>query len=232
MKKTILVIICGLLGGLVYAQNPLSASLTIKITSEWSGGDVLVFMEKSTYSDTEADYGADVPKLSNTGEGSINLYGIVGANHYSTVAKEHLEGSMIGLVTNEFDTHYDIKFTGANYTEGRDTLYLEDLEKDTLIKIVKNATYSIDFETAAIRTLDNRFRIYKPSAPTICHQYGKLLITGHVGDKVKVLDMEGEVAIAEQTISTDNMVINLASLTKNKMYQVVIGDKTMIIKVQ
>ena len=191
-KKIILAFIFGMFGMIVYAQNPLTASLTIKITSEWSGGDVLVFMEKSTYSDTESDYGADVDKIPNTGEGSINLYGIVGAKHYSTVAKQHLEGSPIGLMTNEYDTHYDVEFTTATYADGRDTLYFEDLEKGTLTKIVKGTKFGIDFETAAARTIDNRFRIYKPLAFQVCAYYDNVEITGNTGtDNIVITDMTG-----------------------------------------
>lgn len=191
-KKIFVSLILCLLGIAAYAQNPLSASLTIKITSEWSGGDVLVFMEKSTYSDTEADYGADVDKMPNTGEGSINLYGIVGSKHYSTVAKKQLEGSLIGLVTNEYDSHYDVEFTTASYAEGRDTLFFEDLEKGTLTKIVKGTKFSIDFETAAVRTIDNRFRIYKAPVFQVCAYYDNVQITANTGtDNIVITDMTG-----------------------------------------
>lgn len=200
-KKIFLSLVSCMFGIAVYAQNPLTASLTIKVTSEWSGGDVLVFMEKSTYSDTEADYGADVEKIPNTGEGSINLYGIVGTKHYSTVAKQHLEGSPIGFMTNEFDTHYDVEFTTATYADGRDTLFFEDMEKGTLTKIVKGTKFGIDFETAAARTIDNRFRIYKPLVFQVCAYYDNVEIQGNTGtDNIVITNAAGDTIVDEAPV--------------------------------
>lgn len=200
-KKLFLSLVSCMFGIAVYAQNPLTASLTIKVTSEWSGGDVLVFMEKSTYSDTEADYGADVEKIPNTGEGSINLYGIVGATNYSTVAKQHLEGSPIGLMTNEFDSHYDVEFTTATYADGRDTLFFEDMEKGTLTKIVKGTKFGIDFETAAARTINNRFRIYKPLVFQVCAYYDNVEIQGNTGsDNIVITNAVGDTIVDEAPV--------------------------------
>lgn len=196
-KKILLSLILCLLGVVAYAQeSPLTASFTIQITSEWSGGDVLVFMEKSTYSDTEPVYAADVDKIPNTGEGSINLYGFKGTKHYSTVAKQHLEGSPIGLMTNEFDSHYDVEFTTAKYADGRDTLYFEDLEKGTLTKIVKGTKFSLDFETAKKDTIEDRFRIYKPYAFQVCAYKNYVEITGNEGtDNIVITTLAGDTVV-------------------------------------
>lgn len=237
MKKTILAIVFGCLGVILYAQNPQSANFTIKITSEWSGGDWLTFMERSTYSDGE-DPDSDLPKIPNTGEGSINLYGIVGANHYSTVAKQHLEGSPIGLITNEYDSHYDVEFTTSYYAEGRDTLYFEDLEKGTLTKIVKGTKFSIDFETAKRDTIEKRFRIYKPFSGDegeleVCYEDDFLKVKNNpYTTNIVVKNAEGEEVINKMPTSTPQE-ISLETLPAGR-YTVEFngGEKKYIIAVK
>ena len=79
-----------------------TASARITVTST-NGTDLVTFMEKASYSDDAMDNGADAVKLENTGDLAINIYGIVGGTNYSTVAKQHLEGTKIGFKSNNFD---------------------------------------------------------------------------------------------------------------------------------
>lgn len=144
-----------------------------------------------------------------------------------TVATDDLQGTPITVQTIS-DTEYTFSFSNVS---GR-ALKFYDAELDSLTDITNTNVYVCQLEKNT--TIANRFSIYKPSEPTICHQYGKLIITGHVGDKVKVLDMEGEEAIAEQTIIKDTHKITLSdhSLTSGEQYKVVLGEDTMIIRVQ
>lgn len=160
--------------------------------------------------------------------GKIFIYGTTSYGKQSAVFNSSIEGEYVGYWNNNAaDATFRISFDQFN---GTIDYYLKDLQNGTMVKIVAGMTY--DFEVAANQEETQRFQICNPSEPSICHQYGNLIITGHVGAKVKVLDMEGEVAIAEQTIDTDSKVISLSSLTKGEQYQVVIGEKTMIIRVQ
>ena len=162
----------------------------------------------------------------NMSEREVALYAIVGDVKYQTWGTKTLGELPFGIKTNS-SVSYDIEVSSVS---GVESLYLKDLLNDSIILLTNGAKYS--FVTNANTTIDTRFKLCKPAEPTICHQYGNLIITGHKGAKVKVLDMAGEIAIAEQTLATDDEVISLSALTKGTLYQVVLGEDTMIIRVQ
>lgn len=206
-----------------------TASARITVTST-NGTDLVTFMEKASYSDDAMDNGADAVKLENTGDLAINIYGIVGGTNYSTVAKQHLEGTKIGFKSNKFDTDYTMTFSAIN---GRQ-LYLEDLELDSLIALTAGDTYV--FTVTTNDTFENRFQIYKPFTPdagdlNICHQYGKLTINNNPYTTNIVVKNSSDVVVVDKAPRTTPQVIDLSALPAGR-YTVEIGGQTLIIDVK
>ncbi len=214
-------------------------SAIIIMTASTSQGTTskLTLREDLSYS-AALDNGYDADKNPNPVESNtvgINFYAICSWGDASKVAEPNLEDLKISFVSNKVvDEAYTITF---DYVSGT-PYYLKDSKvqdaagNDSLTAIVAGGTYSF---TQAVSTTEDRFEIVKkviPAEPAICHQYGNLIITGHQGAKVKVLDMADQVAIAEQTLATDDEVISLSSLEKGAMYQVVMDEETMIIRIQ
>lgn len=232
MKRIVIFSCACLLSIGAFAEK--TAFVGMKLTSASGGVSSVRLNEESTASNGFVD-GVESPKnMSLANSKSVLLFGIVDDIYCEGLYDNNLEGRKIGFVTNQRDEDYTITFTTVT---GRSLKFvdhfgiLEDgVYNDSIMDIVEGGIYA--FKAEKEDTVLNRFQIYMPVEPTICHQYGELLITGHIGDKVKVLDMDGEVAIAEQTIIRDSKVISLSALTSGEQYQVIVGDKTMIIRVQ
>lgn len=204
---------------------------TLSVTSNAGGVDQITFFESDEFSaDFDDDY--DATKMMNDGlTSTINLY-VSNVNcswgNASMFATNDLDGTILTFQANSIENDpYTITFVASSLVNYQ----LKDLKTGTLTDIVKDGTYSF---TQTKNTTEERFEIVKkPAEPAICHQYGNLIITGHQGAKVKVLDMADQVAIAEQTLATDDEVISLSTLTKGAMYQVVVDDgEPMLIRIQ
>lgn len=225
MKTKLLSISCALLCAVsTFALdfNRVHINLTNQANSATDG---VYFVEAEGYTSAFEDSHDEVKGFVG---GKVFIYGTTDYGKQSAVFNASVEGEFVGYKNNT-DAAATLRISFDEFV-GTINYYLKDLQDGTMIPIVAGQTY--DFAVEANQEEAKRFQICNPSAPTICHQYGNLIITGHVGEKVKVLDMDGEVAIAEQTIDTDSKVIELTSLTSGEQYQVIVGDKTMIIRVQ
>lgn len=224
--KSILILALGLISMSVMAEE--TARMTIKITSPSGGSDKVVVKESADYSDA-FDNGAEAPKIVGTSlSKNVNIYVADNSEIYSPFATNNVVGKTIEIITNRLDDDYTLSFENVS---GR-ALAIKDVVTGTITMIDATKTYA--FTAAKGNNTIARFQIVeKPAEPAICHQYGNLIITGHQGAKVKVLDMADQVAIAEQTLATDDETISLSSLTKGEMYQVIVDDAApMLIRIQ
>lgn len=240
MKKAILSLIIALVCcGIGTAQVPaISAMVTITISHDQDvNTDVLTLVEMPTATLAQMKlYSSN--KFMNSGlPQNLNVYALNDSVHQgrlSTLATTNLDGQHLGLAANQVATNYTFTFSNVTMEAGSE-LYLYDMQKGTKQMIAENGTYS--FEVALADTVETRFMLARALIPDegeleICHQYGQLTINNNpYTTNIVVKDEEGQVVLDKIAMPTPQ-VINLASLTKNKMYQVVIGDKTMIIKVQ
>ena len=225
MKKQVICAIMLLATGFLFADNIEVRINVVGATHQTTSNDYVFLMQNSWYS--AAKDTSDIVKMMNPST-QVNVYAITPLGKLSTMQSDNLIGTFIGFVSNP-NTSYTMSF---DWLKGG-KVYIQDVEQDSIFLATEDVQYN--FTATASTTYDARFKIYDvyyPAEPVICHQYGNLIITGHVGDKVKVLKMDDSVAIAEQTIDTDSKVIDLSSLEKGALYQVVIGEKTMIIRVQ
>lgn len=206
--------------------------ITLTPKSVTSPKDVVILSEGSQFTESTTDGDATKQKMNHDEYATnVDVYMILpSAGNFAMVAtaEDKLNGKYIGVQASSEYTDY--VFTFNVKAMGR-KMCLEDLQEHKTI-LLTTETEPYAFSVTANAKVEDRFRICAFTEPTICHQYGNLIITGHVGDKVKVLKMDDSVAIAEQTIDTDSKVIELTSLTSGEQYQVVVGDKTMIIRVQ
>lgn len=239
MKK-LLITLMSLLSISLMAEE--TAYVVIKLTGKTTASETnfrIRLTEDSQFSNEYEDgKDAEILNLTPTNDNTVFLFVKVGTHKCSSIYKTAISDLPMGFQTNRVDNEYTLTFTSA---EGR-SLKILDKVTNSITEIEADGTYDFEVNTENCpgfmvgqnKLIEDRF-IIEPTnipEPTICHQYGNLIITGHVGEKVKVLDMDGEVAIAEQTIDTDSKVIELTSLTSGEQYQVIVGEKTMIIRVQ
>ena len=225
MKKQVICAIMLLATGFLFADNIEVRINVVGATHQTTSNDYVFLMQNSWYS--AAKDTSDIVKMMNPST-QVNVYAITPLGKLSTMQSDNLIGTFIGFVSNP-NTNYTMSF---DWLKGG-KVYIQDVEQDSIFLASEDMQYN--FTATASTTYDARFKIYDvyyPVEPVICYQYGNLIITGHKGAKVKVLDMADQVAIAEQTLASDNEVISLSALTKGEKYQVIVGDKTMIIRVQ
>lgn len=240
MKKCFFAVAAIICSTTIMALNP-SAVVTMKLSCPSATYDNMTLVEDASYS-ANRDGGADKDKMiSITNEATnVFLYGFASFSvqgKLSTVATNQLEGEKIGFKANTTDANYTISFSNVLYGASR-SLKLEDLQQDSLIDIVANGTYDFTInESDKGQYIDNRFRIYKPFSGDegeldICYQYGDLTINNNpYTTNIVVKDEDGQVVL-DKMARTTPQVISLSSLTKGEKYQVIVGDKTMIIRVQ
>lgn len=227
MKRTFFLLMVLAVSTSIFAE--LTRKCWITLASNQGGSDVVKLYENSDRNHSlENSY--DATKNMNTAyDFSVNIYvrvpQYIPNDSLGTVMTNNIERYPITIKTNKLTDTYTMTFSNL-----LGEIYLYDAQIDSLMLMEEGGTY--DFVAPINKIVSDRFFINRPFDPTICHQYGNLIITGHKGEKVKVLDMAGEVAIAEQTLASNNEVISLSALTKGEKYQVIVGDKTMIIRVQ
>lgn len=157
----------------------------------------------------------------------ISIYTIYGGSNYEKFYAKTIANDYLGFKTMAGVTDYTLTFTQV---AGTMTIY--DQVADQLVNVTEGGTYN--FTAAAGSTIDDRFIInYVPSAPTICHRYGKLQVFGCNGMTVKVLNMDGSAtSIADTNVTTNLEVdIDLAGLAAGQ-YKVEWNSKTLIIDVK
>lgn len=227
MKTIKLFAVVALCAMTLVANAAMTASAKITVTSVGGGNDAVIMLENSSYSPA-FDNGLDAEKIMNVGQSyNINLYAVAGGYNLSSVATDALSNIPLTFQSNETETSYTMTFSAVT-----GTIKLYDIVTDTETTLANNGTYN--FTCAANTTIADRFFInYVPSAPTICHRYGKLQVFGSNGMTVKVLNLDGTAtSIADTNITTNAEVdIDLAGLAAGQ-YKVEWNSKSLIIDVQ
>lgn len=158
----------------------------------------------------------------------VAFYAMNGGVNYQTLRGNDLAALPFGLKTNA-DTDYTLTISNVSGTE---TLTMKDEVTGTVFDLTEGYVYNFtaDANQAAIT---NRFHLYvAPTTPEICHRYGKLQVSGSMGQTVKVLNMDGSAtSIADTNITAAYQEISLAGLAAGQ-YKVEWNSQTLIIDVQ
>lgn len=209
------------------ASAATTARAKITVTSVGGGSDQLIVLEGTTYTPAY-ESGADAEKLMNSGQAyHINLYALGAGKNLAMLCTNDLTNTPLTFQSNTTETSYTMTFSNVT-----GTVKLYDDVTGTETVLANSGTYN--FTCAANSTIADRFFInYVPSAPEICHRYGKLQVTGSKDLTVKVLNMDGSAtSIADTNITTNSQVeISLAGLAAGQ-YKVEWNSQTLIIDVQ
>lgn len=208
----------------VMAVTPISkAIITLKSVNGGQYAEVRV-AEIAEYAE-----GVDVTNsVEYSGEGAlVHAYVMYGdpAVKYEKFYAKSISNLQFGFKAKEGETEYLLSFKQVS-----GTIVLHDNSLGTSTTIT--ADTDIPFVADAGAVNDERFVLYyaTPAEPSICHQYGVLTITSHVGETLKVTDMDGVEVIAEQVIDETEKVIALDALTAGEQYKVILNGNVMIIK--
>lgn len=178
-----------LMGASAFAAQ--TANVTITLKSSHNSSSVLSLTEDDANTNAY-EPGSDVESMmSLANKRSVLIYGIVDGINCEEVVAANLDGLQIGFTTNQMDaTQYTLSF--SNFS-GRE-LKLYDAVEDVVVTInASTPDYVFDVTAAQLNRTQvlDRFVIGEPaSIPyAICHNYGKLQISGYDG-AVVVKDSE------------------------------------------
>lgn len=175
----------------------------------------------------------NLPAGDGVSDTEIFIYHQASYGNMASLYTPQLAGKYITIRTNSTETNYKFVFT-ALYPETLE-VKIVDSELDSIFIVNKNVPYA--FTAPAGQTLTNRFQFYEPFSGDegeldICYQYGDLTINNNpYTTNIVVKDEDGQVVL-DKMARTTPQVISLSALTKGEKYQVIVGDKTMIIRVQ
>lgn len=238
MKKTLISLIALALSAGAMAQVIIPDVVGIRLESNNGMQAQSNWYEATDANDNQFQNGKDATALNMpAGEGvsetEVFIYNEAPYGKMASLYTTKLAGKYIAIKTNSTETDYKFVFT-ALYPTNKEVKII-DLEMDSIITIAKNATYA--FTAATGQTLTNRFQFYVPFSGDegeldVCYQYGDLTINNNpYTTNIVVKDMADNIVIDKMARNTPQ-VIDLSSLEKGAMYQVIVGDKTMIIRVQ
>ena len=129
MKKLIISLMAVMFSAYVVAAD--SAIARITITGTTSGGSAqITLIENPSYS-AGYDNGYDAPCNINLAEDlpkTLHIYSYIGANKYSTIATNNLDGLHVDFITNLLDDEYTMTFEVFTLAPGR-TLDIYDLDE-------------------------------------------------------------------------------------------------------
>ena len=129
MKKLFISLMAVLFSAYVVAAD--SAIARITITGTTSGGSAqITLIENPSYS-AGYDNGYDAPCNINLAEDlpkTLHIYSYIGANKYSTIATNNLDGLAVDFITNLLDDEYTMTFEVFTLAPGR-TLDIYDLDE-------------------------------------------------------------------------------------------------------
>ena len=129
MKKLFISLMAVLFSAYVVAAD--SALARITITGTTSGGSAqITLIENPSYS-AGYDNGYDAPCNINLAEDlpkTLHIYSYIGANKYSTIATNNLDGLHVDFITNLLDDEYTMTFEVFTLAPGR-TLDIYDLDE-------------------------------------------------------------------------------------------------------
>lgn len=159
---------------------------------------------------------------------NVALYAIASAKNYQIYVAADLASLPFGLKTYT-DVNYSLTISNV---EGTETLKMKDEVTGTVFDLTEGYVYNFtaDANQAAIT---NRFHLYVvPPTPEICHRYGKLQVSGSIGQNVVVKNMDDSAtSIGTVAITADYQEIDLADLAAGQ-YKVEWNSQTLIIYVK
>ncbi len=157
---------------------------------------------------------------------AIAIYVSANDKKYEIYATNDLTGIAFGIMPKEGVTDYTLTVTDVQ----GETLVFKDNVTGATYPMTEGAIIPLSNITAETTTT---FQISSaaPATPEICHRYGKLEVRGSNGMTVQVLNLDGSAtSIADQTMATDNEVIDLSGLTAGQQYLVKWNGKELIIQ--
>lgn len=142
MKKLFISLMAVLFSAYVVAAD--SAIARITITGTTSGGSAqITLIENPSYS-AGYDNGYDAPCNINLAEDlpkTLHIYSYIGANKYSTIATNNLDGLHVDFITNLLDDEYTMTFEVFTLASGR-TLDIYDLDENHRTDIDPSESYT------------------------------------------------------------------------------------------
>lgn len=165
MKKLFISLMAVLFSAYVVAAD--SAIARITITGTTSGGSAqITLIENPSYS-AGYDNGYDAPCNINLAEDlpkTLHIYSYIGANKYSTIATNNLDGLHVDFITNLLDDEYTMTFEVFTLAPGR-TLDIYDLDENQRTDIDPSESYTFN-ATSGHNEITDRFVInYVAPAP-------------------------------------------------------------------
>ena len=129
MKKIIISMMAAMMSVFSFAADDAVARITL--TGTTSGGQAqIILIENPSYS-AGYDNGYDAPCNINLAEDlpkTLHIYSYIGANKYSTIATNNLDGLHVDFITNLLDDEYTMTFEVFTLAPGR-TLDIYDLDE-------------------------------------------------------------------------------------------------------
>ena len=165
MKKLFISLMAVLFSAYVVAAD--SAIARITITGTTSGGSAqITLIENPSYS-AGYDNGYDAPCNINLAEDlpqTLHIYSYIGANKYSTIATNNLDGLAVDFITNLLDDEYTMTFEVFTLVAPR-TLDIYDLDENQRTDIDPSESYTFN-ATSGHNEIKDRFIINYVPAPT------------------------------------------------------------------
>ena len=149
----------------------------ITLTGTTSGGSAqITLIENPSYS-AGYDNGYDAPCIINLAEDlpkTLHIYSYIGANKYSTIVTNNLDGLHVDFITNLLDDEYTMTFEVFTLAPGR-TLDIYDLDEHVRTDIDPSKSYTFN-ATSGHNEIKDRFIInYVAPANTVTtNSYGFL----------------------------------------------------------
>ncbi len=158
MKKLFISLMAVLFSAYVVAAD--SAIARITITGTTSGGSAqITLIENPSYS-AGYDNGYDAPCNINLAEDlpkTLHIYSYIGANKYSTIATNNLDGLHVDFITNLLDDEYTMTFEVFTLAPGR-TLDIYDLDEHVRTDIDPSESHTFN-ATSGHNEIKDRFII-------------------------------------------------------------------------
>ena len=158
MKKIIISMMAAMMS--VYSFAADNAIARITITGTTSGGSAqITLIENPSYS-AGYDNGYDAPCNINLAEDlpkTLHIYSYIGANKYSTIATNNLDGLAVDFITNLLDDEYTMTFEVFTLAPGR-TLDIYDLDEHVRTDIDPSESYTFN-ATSGHNEIKDRFII-------------------------------------------------------------------------
>ena len=142
MKKIIISMMAAMMSVFSFAADDAVARITL--TGTTSGGQAqIILIENASYS-AGYDNGYDAPCNINLAEAlpkTLYMYSYIGAEKYSTIATNNLDGLHVDFITNLLDDEYTMTFEVFTLAPGR-TLDIYDLDENQRTDIDPSESYT------------------------------------------------------------------------------------------